>query len=48
MNNASSLKIILLPGMDGTGKLFDPLIEQCPPEFEPVVVPLPNQECQRY
>lgn len=48
MKNARLFKIVLLPGMDGTGKLFDPLIEQCPSEFDSVVVPLPKTQCFTY
>lgn len=42
------LKMILLPGMDGTGKLFDPLLQTLPPNFEPQVVAYPNQPVRSY
>lgn len=42
------LKMILLPGMDGTGKLFDPLLETLPPNFEPRIVAYPNEPVKSY
>lgn len=42
------LKMILLPGMDGTGKLFDPLLETLPPNFEPRVIAYPNEPVKSY
>lgn len=35
------MKWILLPGFDGTGMLFAPLLRALPPGVEPVVVPYP-------
>lgn len=35
------MKLVLLPGMDGTGDLFNPLIEALPPTIDPVVVRYP-------
>jgi pimeloyl-ACP methyl ester carboxylesterase len=35
------MKFILLPGFDGTGILFAPLLRVLPPEIEPVVVAYP-------
>jgi len=35
------MKWILLPGFDGTGMLFAPLLRALPPEVEPVVVAYP-------
>lgn len=35
------MKLILLPGMDGTGKLFAPLLSALPKSIEPVVVSYP-------
>ena len=35
------MKWILLPGFDGTGILFAPLLRVLPPEIEPVVVAYP-------
>lgn len=34
---------MLLPGLDGTGKLFAPFVAALPAELEPVVLPLPAQ-----
>jgi pimeloyl-ACP methyl ester carboxylesterase len=34
--------IVLLPGMDGTGRLFEPFIQACPEQFTPDVVTLPG------
>jgi hypothetical protein len=35
------MKWILLPGFDGTGMLFAPLLRALPPGIEPVVVSYP-------
>ncbi len=35
-----TIKLILLPGMDGTGKLFDPLIKLLPEAIDKEVIPL--------
>ena len=37
----TSLPIILLPGLDGTGDLFESFAAAAPPHLRPVVVPLP-------
>lgn len=39
---ADPIPVLLLPGMDGTGDLFDPLIRTLPPRFRPVVVRYPG------
>lgn len=39
----ASCKIVLLPGMDGTGRLFAPLLRQLPPSLVPVVVTYPAE-----
>jgi pimeloyl-ACP methyl ester carboxylesterase len=36
------MKLILLPGMDGTGIMFEPLVRALPPELSPVVVSYPG------
>lgn len=41
------LKLVLLPGMDGTGKLFDGLIAELP-ELDVLSIPLPQQGPQDY
>jgi hypothetical protein len=38
------LKLLLLPGMDGTGLLFEPLLEALPNWIEPSIVVYPPQE----
>jgi len=39
-------RLVLLPGMDGTGILFEPLLELLPPELEVKVVSYPvNEPC---
>ena len=37
-----STRIVLLPGMDGTGSLFGPLVERTPPAFDARVVTYPR------
>jgi pimeloyl-ACP methyl ester carboxylesterase len=37
-------QVVLLPGLDGTGLLFEPLIEMLPPNLEPVVVQFSNDD----
>jgi pimeloyl-[acyl-carrier protein] methyl ester esterase len=39
---------LLLPGLDGTGRLFDPLLEALPPELQGLVVPYPPNEVWGY
>ena len=34
-------RIVLLPGLHGTADLFDPLLQHCPPEFDPLVISHP-------
>jgi len=36
------MKLVLLPGMDGTGIMFEPLVRALPPELSPVVVTYPG------
>jgi pimeloyl-[acyl-carrier protein] methyl ester esterase len=38
----SAMKLVLLPGMDGTGIMFEPLIRALPPEIFPVVQSYPG------
>ena len=42
------MKLVLLPGMDGTGDLFDPLLSALPEEIEPTVVSYPGSESLGY
>ncbi len=38
------MHLVLLPGLDGTGILFQPLVESLPAGIEPVVIPFPPTE----
>lgn len=40
--------IILLPGLDGTGELFEPFIDCLPVRIKPIVVSYPRHECNSY
>jgi pimeloyl-ACP methyl ester carboxylesterase len=42
------LAIVLLPGLDGTGLLFGPFVEQLPPDVQPIVVAYPGDELLGY
>lgn len=42
------MKIVLLPGLDGTGALFKPLIESLPSDIEPLVISYPNNKKMNY
>ncbi|MEC5396709.1 alpha/beta fold hydrolase [Uliginosibacterium sp. H1] len=42
------IKLVLLPGLDGTGVLFRPLLSALPPDIEPVVISYPTQEALGY
>jgi pimeloyl-[acyl-carrier protein] methyl ester esterase len=42
------IKLILLPGMDGSGKLFGPLIERVGTEFDVEVIPYPTDQSLSY
>lgn len=35
------MKLVLLPGLDGTGRLFHPFVETLPPTLEPEIVSYP-------
>src|SRR5262249_12795088 len=39
---------ILLPGMDGTGLLFEPFLKALPSSIQPIVVRYPNDESLGY
>lgn len=43
-----SLKLVMLPGMDGTGDLFAPFLKTLPHAFEPEVIPLPASASMSY
>ncbi|MBX7222987.1 MAG: alpha/beta hydrolase [Blastocatellia bacterium] len=40
--------LVLLPGLDGTGILFEPLVRELPAEFQPKVVAYAGQGPNRY
>jgi pimeloyl-ACP methyl ester carboxylesterase len=40
----SGLPIVLLPGMDGTGDLFERFVRFAPAEFQPIVIALPERD----
>jgi pimeloyl-ACP methyl ester carboxylesterase len=42
------LRTLLLPGLDGSGRLFDPLLAAAPRAFEPRVVALPSEGAATY
>ncbi len=42
------MKLLLLPGMDGTGLLFRPLIAALPSHIEPIVHAYDSQRCEDY
>jgi pimeloyl-[acyl-carrier protein] methyl ester esterase len=42
------IKLVLLPGMNGTGRLFTNFIAAFQPEFEPVVANYPTDLCKNY
>jgi pimeloyl-ACP methyl ester carboxylesterase len=44
----SELKLVLLPGMDGTGQLFNDFIEALPKALETVTVRYPADRCLSY
>ena len=44
----SSMKCVLLPGMDGTGELFSPFIAALPEPFEAVAVGYPTERYLSY
>ncbi|MFA5191371.1 MAG: alpha/beta hydrolase [Verrucomicrobiia bacterium] len=35
-------RVVLLPGLHGTHDLFEPLLQHCPPEFDPLVISHPR------
>jgi pimeloyl-ACP methyl ester carboxylesterase len=44
----ATTRLVLLPGMDGTGILFEPLLDMLPAEWEPIVVRYPPHEALGY
>jgi pimeloyl-[acyl-carrier protein] methyl ester esterase len=45
---AEPLSVVLLPGLDGTGIMFEPFVRHLPAEWEPVVVRYPGDQCLGY
>jgi len=43
-----AISLVLLPGLDGTGKLFDPLISNLPDWIQPIVVSYPKDKPYGY
>ena len=43
-----AISLVLLPGLDGTGKLFDPLISNLPDWIQPIVVSYPMDKPYGY
>ncbi len=48
MTRNTKTRIVLLPGLHGTHHLFEPLLQHCPPEFEPVVISHPRDREHTY
>jgi pimeloyl-ACP methyl ester carboxylesterase len=44
----TSISLVLLPGLDGTGLLFKPLIAALPPTITPIIVPYPGDRHLTY
>jgi len=42
------MSLVLLPGLDGTGELFDPLVANLPKWINPIVVPYPKNKPYGY
>lgn len=42
------MKLVLLPGMDGTGTLFKPILDMAPNDWEMIVVKYPSVGSQSY
>lgn len=42
------MKLVLLPGLDGTGELFAPLLSELSPQFTPLVIAYPTDKLLDY
>lgn len=42
------MKLVLLPGLDGTGRLFEPLLRVLPFHFSPLVIAYPTHAALSY
>jgi pimeloyl-[acyl-carrier protein] methyl ester esterase len=45
---SSRMTLVLLPGLDGTGRLFKPFVEQLPRDLQPFVLSYPPDEILSY
>lgn len=48
MTHKEKITLVLLPGMDGTGKLFAPLLKQLPPHISPEIICYPTSQKLSY
>ena len=48
MNEPRKIRVYLLPGLDGTGRLLDAFVEKCPPGFEAVPIAYPPNRILSY
>jgi pimeloyl-ACP methyl ester carboxylesterase len=48
MLKGNPISLVLLPGLDGTGILFQPLIDALPPNIKPIVVGYPTDRPMTY
>jgi pimeloyl-[acyl-carrier protein] methyl ester esterase len=46
--NMTDFALVLLPGLDGTGTLFQPLLAHLPPQLRPIVVAYPTDQLLGY
>ncbi len=42
------MKLVLLPGLDGTGQLFSPFLDVLPPHYSPLLIAYPTDEAFSY
>ncbi len=42
------MKLVLLPGLDGTGRLFEPFVQALPSHLSPVIISYPNDKPLSY
>lgn len=44
----TEMKLVLLPGLDGTGRLFESLLRLLPASFSPLIIAYPNHKSLSY
>lgn len=44
MNKSDKIKLVLLPGLDGTGELFEPFVANLPSNFDSCIISYPLNE----